>query len=486
MLATREVTTTLGEALAQKIGTPRYQLWFAGKTDFRWDGAQLTVGVANRHHQECLQRSFLQPLREVVSQVLGPASVKFVIDPVLFQEHRKAQAETAEFALPLPGIVAEAERTVGLAAVSKAAESGVHATERAPVAAPMIRPSSRRWMALEDFVVGPCNRLAHAAVRQVLDRPEEAPLPLTLYGPAGTGKTHLLEGMYIELKRTLGEGAIIYTSAEEFTNRFLPAIRSSQMGGFRKQFRETQALLVDNLHFLAGKESTQEEFLHTFEALRRLGRPVVVTCDTHPRLQQALFPELVDRLLAGGVWGTELPDHLTRQSLLQARSQRLGITLPKDALTFLADRLKGNVRELEGVLNTIRHHHQVQERPVTLALVREATGGLFRQQAKIITLQELERTFCQVTGVEAKALHQQSRARAVSHPRMVLMFLARRVTGASYSEIARFFGSKSHSTVIAAEKKVKIWLVDDSPLFAGLDRCPVRDVIENVERALEK
>jgi chromosomal replication initiator protein len=160
--------------------------------------------------------------------------------------------------------------------------------------------------------------------------------------------------------------------------------------------------------------------------------------------------------------------------------------LPKDVVNFLADRLKGNVRELEGVLNTIRHHSKVQERPVTLVLVREATGHLFRQQAKVISLHEVEKVFCQVTGVEAKSLHTQTRARAVSHPRMVLMFLGRRLTGASYSEIARFFGGKSHSTVIAAEKKVKKWLTDDSPLFAAVDRCPVRDVIENVERALEK
>lgn len=484
MLATREVPATLGDALAQKIGTPRYQLWFAGKTEFRWDGTRLTVGVANRHHQECLQRSFLAPLREVVQQVFGPAEVKFVIDPVLFQENRKAQAAVEEFALPLPGLREEPKPTIIPATVNKTVTALPTVATSTPVPTP--RPSTRRWLTLEEFVVGPCNRLAHAAVRQTLDHPEDAPLPLTLYGPPGVGKTHLLEGMYVELKRTLGEAALIYTTAEDFINRFLPAMRSSQMGAFRKQFRETQALFVDNLHFLAGKESTQEEFLHTFEALRRLGRPVVVTCDTHPRFQQGLFPELVDRLLAGGVWSVEMPDHLTRQKLLQAKSERIGISLPKEVVTFLADRLKGNVRELEGVLNTIRHHHRVQERPVTLALVREATAHLFRQQAKVITLQEVERVFCQVTGVEAKSLHTQTRARAVSHPRMVLMFLSRRLTGASYSEIARFFGGKSHSTVIAAEKKVKQWLTDDSPLFAALDRCPVRDVIENVERALEK
>src|SRR5262249_43277142 len=168
--------------------------------------------------------------------------------------------------------------------------------------------SARRWHRLEEFVVGACNRVAHAAAVSVVEEPGQGANPLVLHGPVGTGKTHLLEGIYAGLRRRRPDGRVCFVTAEDFTNRFVQAMRLGKLGGFRKHFRDCDALLVDDLHFLAGKRATQEEFLHTFDALQADGRQVVVTCDCHPRLAEQFPPELTDRLLGGAVWGLTPPD----------------------------------------------------------------------------------------------------------------------------------------------------------------------------------
>src|SRR5262249_50298755 len=176
---------------------------------------------------------------------------------------------------------------------------------------------ARRWHRLNDFVVGPCNRVAHASALSVVEAPGDGPNPLVLHGPVGTGKTHLLEGIYAGLRRANPSWRVFYVTAEDFTNRFVQAMRLGKLGAFRKQFRECDALLVDDLHFLATKRATQEEFLHTFDALQADGRQMVLTCDCHPRLADDFTPELTDRLLGGAVWGLTPPDADTRLAILR-------------------------------------------------------------------------------------------------------------------------------------------------------------------------
>jgi chromosomal replication initiator protein len=450
----------VNQALIRAIGEARHRNWFRDTT-MTFSGNVLTVGVANLMVQQWLESKFGKELAGAAKEVFGPeASVKFVVDPQLYQSRRREQEQAARVHMMME---------VG----------SVQAVDRRPRTPPV-----RTWMSLDDFIVGPSNRLAYEAARRLLEEAPDVPRLLTIYGRPGVGKTHLLEGLYLEMGRTLGEAALICLTAEEFTNRFQAALQAKQMTAFRKQFRECHGLFVDNVQFLVGKESTQEEFFHTVDTLIRSQRPVVLTLDTHPKLLREAAPHLVDRILGGGVWEMELPDHLTRVALLRAKSERLGMSLPDDAVQYLADRLHGNVRELEGLLNTIHHYQQVHRKPVTLALVKEATKNEFRHQAKVVSLAELEKVLCRVLGIDPKSLHQHTRARAVSHPRMLAMYLARRLTGASYYEISRYFGARSHSTVIAAEKKVKKWLADDANLFSQIDRCPVREVVENVEREL--
>jgi chromosomal replication initiator protein len=449
--------------LAQRLGEDRYQLWF-GQCQFTWVDGHLTVHVPAQFHKDRILKSYLEPLREAAQAALGQVqSIQVALG--------RGAVEGSLRATPPPGEITRKDRPV---------------REDQPTASPAPRSRMQQhWKRLDDFVVGPCNRLAYQAVINLLQEVELAPRLITFFGPAGVGKTHLLEGLYTALRQQTPDGpAILYLSAEDFTNRFLGSLNGNQMNAFRKQFRDAGALLVDKIQFLAGKKSSQEEFLHTLDTLGRLGRPVVVTSDKHPKCFAETMPQLADRLIGGGCWPMDLPDKITRLNMLQAKSEQAKLPMPRDVMQYLADRMRGNVRELEGILHTVRHYAQVNQQQVTLEVVREAIAGQFPEQGKMTTLPQLEQLVCKQLGLEPSRLHENTRARAVSYPRMLVMYLARQLAGASYNEIARHYGAKSHTTAIAAERKVAKMLADDAPLFANIDRCPVREIIEAVEREL--
>lgn len=457
----RHTVTALGHAIAERIGEPRYRLWFDGKTKFTWDESHFVVGVPNRFYQEWLQKTFADEVAAAAEDVLGAnMPVRFAIDPQLYQASRAAEADEPPRNKPAP-----------------AAAKSKHEP-------PSKR--SRRWHRLEDFVVGPGNRLACAAAQSIVEAPGHAGHSLVLYGPIGTGKTHLLEGIRSGSHRAHPHWNICYVSSEEFTNRFLHAMKTGQMPAFRKQFRDCDVLLVDDLHFLANKKATQEEFVNTFDALQAEGKQVVVTCDCHPRLAEEYGAELTDRLLGGPVWGIEVADAETRLAILRNKSLRFQPAVPEEVLRLLAEQLRGNVRELEGALHSVRHFAAVTGRPIDVALAREAIADLLRHSVRVVQLTDIDRQLCQALRLEGKALQGKQRAWAVSHPRMVAMFLARKHTSASHSQIGQYFGGRNHSTVVAAEKKVRAWLERDGELLLGERRLRVRELVDRVERELHR
>jgi chromosomal replication initiator protein len=485
----REVMALLGEAISQRITPARYNLWFQNRTRFSWDGDQLTVGVPNRFLQEWLQKTYGAIVTEAAAEVLGrPMRVRFVIDPELFRAARQAEAlgqqidsvanaEPAQESAPEPKAKAPSRK--------KAATPAASTKESTETLFPARQQRSRRWHSLGEFVVGSCNRVAHASAVAVAEQPGLEVNPLVLHGPVGTGKTHLLEGIYLGLRKGHPDWRICFVTAEEFTNRFVQAMRLGKLGAFRKQFRDCDALLLDDLHFLASKRATQEEFLHTFDALHAEGKQVAVTCDCHPRLNDQFMPELADRLLGGAVWGLLPPDFDTRLNLLRARSVRAGsVPLSDEVLRYLAEQLRGNVRELEGALNSICHYARVAGRKIDAALAREALGDLLRHCVRVVRLQDVDQAVCMVLRMEAGSLQNNKRSWAFSHPRMVAMYLARKHTTATYTEIGRYFGNRTHSTVVAAEKKVRLWLQEDGTLALGKKNIRLRDLVEQIERQL--
>jgi chromosomal replication initiator protein len=474
-ISDRDIATELSQAIAQRIGEPRYDFWFLNKTKFFWEGDQLVVGVPNLLYQEWLQNTFADPVAAAARTVCGRAvPVRFAIDPQLFRAARLEQIEskTLPTSLEVQG-PKSAEPAPACSRKSKPGLDSAPATER-----------TRRWRRLEQFVVGPCNRVAHAAATEVVEAPGQGPNPLVLHGPVGTGKTHLLEGICSGLRRSQAHSRVVYLTAEEFTNRFVQALRACKLSSFRKQFRECDALLLDDLQFLARKKATREEFLHTMDAILSRERHVVVSCDCHPRLADDFAPELTDRLLAGSAWGLAPPDQETRLAILRANASSAGQQVPEDVLRYLAGQLRGNVRELEGALHSMLHYGRVTGQALDLTTARAALAELLRHSIRVVQLSDLDRAVCQVLRLQPGTLQGRNRAWAVSHPRMLAMYLARKHTAAAYSEIGRYFGGRNHTTAVAAEKKVRNWLQEGAELSIGDQHWPFQHLAEVIEREL--
>lgn len=472
----------LAEALRTRIGGPRYELWFDGKTTLAWQDDRLVVGVPNHMYLDYLKKAFLEIVEQTAREALGcPVHVDFVLDPELFRQARQRQQQASSAPDAASGVGASfAPGAPSTFAIPQAGKQPAAPRQRAAGS----NPRARRWKRLEDFVVGPCNRVAHASTLHVLEEPGQGPNPLVLHGPCGTGKTHLLQGLCAGLGQRHPDLRVVYLTAEEFTNRFLAAMSERRLAGFRKQVRECDALLLDDLHFLAKKQATMEEFLHTFDALHAADCPLAVTCDCHPRLADDLLPELVDRLLGGAVWSLAPPEEETRLSLLRKKALQLGgAPLADDVASYLARQLRGNVRELEGAVHALLHLARVTGRRIDLALAGDAAADVLRHNVRVLHLDEVDQAVCRALGLAAGALQSKQRGWAVSHPRMLAMFLARKHTAATYTEIGRRFG-RNHSTAVAGEKRVRGWVAQNASVNLGQRAVAVRELVERIEREL--
>jgi chromosomal replication initiator protein len=308
--------------------------------------------------------------------------------------------------------------------------------------------------------------------------------PLLIHGGVGLGKTHLLEGIAHGLRtRHPGQNTVLVT-AESFTNGFLEAIRTNSLSRFRARYRGADALLVDDVHFLAAKRATQDEFLHTFNAVVSSGRPIVLSADQHPRSLARLSDELATRFLGGMVVKLEPPDVATRRLIVHAKAIARGIELPEVVTAYIAEHLRSSVRELEGAVQCVIGHSTLIGRRIDLNLARQALGDSIRCTAQAIALKDIEHAVCRLFRIDTELLRSDRRARSVAQPRMLAMYLARKHSGAAYAEIGRHFGGRNHSTVISAEKKVRTWLKTDehSAMLPGFET--VADIVAALERSL--
>ena len=484
-------------AVAARVGAARFGLWFEGHARFVSLGSRVVVATRNAHSREWLEHSFGDAVKAAVAEVCGAGvAVQWAVDDLEDmrnaecgtqtevteekKEDKKALAASASHAAtPQKDLFGDP------VAVAKPKAKRANPDEVALAKPLATQRTGRRWKSLADFVAGQCNRVAHASALSVVEEPGQGANPLVIHGPVGTGKTHLLEGIYAGLKRQSDQRPV-YVTAEEFTTRFVQASRLGKMSAFRRQFRECSTLLLDDLHFLVKKTATQEEFLHTFDALVSDGRQVVVTTDCHPRLADELMPELVDRLLGGAVWGLLPPDPETRLEILRKKSCGAGASIPDSVLKSLASSLRGNVRELEGAVNSVRHYAKVTGRPADMATAREALGDLLRHAVRVVSVADADAAVCAVLRLASGTLQSKSRAWTVTHPRMVAIYLCRKHTAATYGEISKHFGAKTHSTAVAAEKKVRVWLDKDASVAIGDREWRVKELIDRVERELQR
>lgn len=442
------------------VGRQNFDHWFKNKISLRIQNEDLTIGIASPFLLTWVQKQFRKSLSEAAQNVLGPsARLHFQVDAQSINTDIQ-KLELSEIKVPN-------------------AQPRQHKSQAAPY------PAKRRFADLVEFVVGPCNELAMTATNQVLEHPGQKWNPLYLHGGVGTGKTHLLEGIYREIRRQYPSLQVMYLTSENFANYFTQALRQHTLPGFRQKFRNVDVLLVDDIDFLDSKKVIQEEFLHTFKQLESHGRQIVITSDRHPRLLTKISDELATRFLSGLVCRIESPDLETRLQIVERKVSRMNVEMTKDAIKFVAQRFKNNVREIEGALNCLETYFTLKQTRIRLSLARQVLANLERDCIRVIRMTDIEKAVCSFFGLEPVELKSNKRQQNVSQPRMLAMFLSRKLTQAAYSEIGEYFGGRNHSTVVSAERKVEHWLSEASSIRVSAQQWPVEDVLQTLEQQLQ-
>lgn len=307
----------------------------------------------------------------------------------------------------------------------------------------------------ESFVVGPSNRFAHAASLAVSDSPAKAYNPFFIYGGVGLGKTHLMHSIGQRVAQKFPKSKILYISSEEFTNQLISAIQNRTTVKFREKYRNVDLLLIDDIPFIAGKESTQEEFFHTFNALYDSHKQIVVSSDRPPKEIQAMEERLVSRFEWGLITDIQPPDFETRVAILRKKSERETIAFPDEVFTFLAEKIKTNIRELEGGLIRVAAYAKLIGEEPSLAIAKEILRDMILEGEKKVTIDLIQRKVSEYFDIKPSDMKAKRRNRAVAYPRQVAMYLSRRLTGYSLPEIGDSFGGRDHATVIHAYEKIE-------------------------------
>lgn len=329
----------------------------------------------------------------------------------------------------------------------------------------------------ENFVVGKPNELAYAAARKVAEASTVTFNPLFLYGGVGLGKTHLMHAIAWAIRKKDPSRKVIYLSAEKFMYQFIRALRFKDTMAFKQQFRSVDVLMIDDVQFISGKDSTQEEFFHTFNALVDQNRQVIVSADKSPSDLEGMEERLRSRLGWGLVADIHPTTYELRLSILQSKADVLGAAIPLKVLEFLAHKITSNVRELEGALNRIVAHSDLVGRAITLETTQEVLHDLLRANDRRVTIDEIQKRVAEHFNIRVADMHSARRARAVARPRQVAMYLAKQLTARSLPEIGRKFGGRDHTTVMHAVKKVEELRATD-PGFAE-DVELLRRMLEN-------
>jgi chromosomal replication initiator protein len=329
----------------------------------------------------------------------------------------------------------------------------------------------------EEFVIGPCNRFAHAASMAVAESPARAYNPLLIYGGVGLGKTHLMQAICHFVRNKNKSINICYTPSERFTNELIDAIQHHSTSLFRRKYRNMDILVVDDIQFIAGKESTQEEFFHTFNTLYDAHKQIVISSDRPPREILKLEERLVSRFNWGLITDIQPPDFETRVAILKKKLEKEPIGIPDEVIFFIAQIIKTNIRELEGALIRIVARSLLEEKPITLDLTKEVLRDCIQQSRKPISFLKIQECVADEFGVSLMELKTKRRTKNIVLPRQIAMYLSRQLTEASLPEIANFFGGRDHTTILYAYNKIRSELKKNSDLKQQLDK-----IIQNIKQ----
>lgn len=307
----------------------------------------------------------------------------------------------------------------------------------------------------ETFIIGKNNELAHAATQAVAKNPGSQYNPLFIYGGVGLGKTHLMHAAGHRLIQSNPKTKLLYVSSEKFTNDYINAISQKRMDDFKRTYREIDALLIDDIQFLAGKEGTQEEFFHTFNELRDKGKQIIITSDRLPKDIPAIEQRLVSRFEWGMVADIQAPDLETRMAILRTKMEKKGVSISEDILFYIAENIQNNVRELEGALNRLAVYQQMENKALFLEQAKSILASIVGVKKRVTSVKKIAESVAEFYNISIEDLIKQSRKKEFVKPRQIAMYLVRKELDNSFPSIGDYFGGRDHTTVMHAVEKVE-------------------------------
>jgi len=405
--------------ISGKISAEAFQNWLSKTVLLRAEGTKLWVGVPDLATKDWILQEYMSEIWSAIRDLNLP--VRQIVYEVQDSSQESVRKMTSD---EKPEIVF----------------------------APSISLNSK--FTFDSFVVGSCNQFAHAAAQAVATTPSRTYNPLFIYGGVGMGKTHLMHAIGRSLVDQYAGMRIIYTSSERFMNEMITCIKTDRMQLFHRHYRSADALLIDDIQFLAGKERTQEEFFHTFNDLFEHQKQIVISSDSPPKNT----PGLVERLRSRFEWGlmvdVQPPDLETKMAILDMKSEMEGIKLPEEVRIFIATKTKSNVRELEGALIKLIAYSSVTATPITLQMAQQVLKHLTHGQERRITIESIIKAVAERFSLQPAQLKQKTNERKISYPRQIAMYLAKELTSASLPEIGRAFSGKHHTTVLHSIQKI--------------------------------
>ena len=322
----------------------------------------------------------------------------------------------------------------------------------------------------DNFVIGPSNRFSHAASLAVSHSPAKTYNPLFIYGGVGLGKTHLMQAICHEVLRQNPSAKISYITSEKFTNEMIESIQHRTSNKFRQKYRGVDIIVIDDIHFIAGKESTQEEFFHTFNALYDSHKQIIISSDRPPKEIAKLEERLVSRFGWGLVTDIQPPDLETRIAILKKKMEKEPIQMPNNVMYFIAENIKTNIRELEGAMIRVMAYSLLEGKPVDLELAKDVLKDSLREVARIINIETIQKKVAEFFNITVNELRSQKRSPGVMLPRQIAIYISRELTNLSLFEIGQGFGGKDHTTILHSYNKIKSALPKNETLKANINK----------------
>jgi chromosomal replication initiator protein len=448
-LLAEKIWNSAREHLRSKLNGDTYNMWFAPLRICAIDGNNVTLEAANEFSGVWLKDNYLSLLQDAFAVASGrQVQVKFKVT---------AGAAPA----PAAAVSATARAKVPETAHERSANNELH-----------FNPKNT----FETFVVGNNNNFAYAAALAVAQAPGKSYNPLFLYGGVGLGKTHLLHAIGQHVSGNKKGARVAYLSSEKFTNEYIDGIQNNQLAKFRKKFRQTDVLLIDDIQFLAGKERIQEEFFHTFNALHEAHKQIVLTCDRPASEIQGLEHRLVSRFEWGLVTDLQPPDVEMRLAILQKKAQIMGVTLSDDIMNFLANRIRTNVRRLEGALIRVASYASLTGKKLTIEIVEGLLREILHEEGRFsINIEVIQKKVAEHFDIRLADMTSKRRPENIAFPRQIAMYLSRQLTESSLNTIGEAYGGRDHGTVLHACRLVKDRMEVDAN---------VRQVVHYLEKQL--